>query len=338
MSDDKHYEMLWDCPNCDTTKLLGVTHRYCPACGSPQDASKRYFPPDDEKIAVEDHVYAGADVQCRQCDTPNSASAVFCTGCGSPLDGGKEIARKEDAVVGAPPAPKPGATPPPPPPPATGGTSRRSGCLLMLGAVMLFVLASVLVYAFWTTEASLEVTGHSWSRTIEVEVYKTVREDAWKESVPTAAYEVSCRDKKRDTRKVPDGEDCKKVNVDQGDGTFKQKEECKTRYREEDVYDRFCDYKIDKWARDRTAKADGRGFEPAPSWPELSLRTCQSIGCEREGRRDEAYTVHFKAEDAEMACTYGDEPAWKAFAAGSKWIGQVRLDGSLVCGSLEPAK
>ena len=60
------YEMLWDCPHCDTKKNLGVTHRHCPNCGAPQDASKRYFP-SDVSAALADVV------------------------CGAPLDGMKAV-------------------------------------------------------------------------------------------------------------------------------------------------------------------------------------------------------------------------------------------------------
>ena len=56
------FEMLWDCPNCGTDKLLGLTHRHCPNCGAAQDPSKRYFPADDQKVAVENHPYQGAEL------------------------------------------------------------------------------------------------------------------------------------------------------------------------------------------------------------------------------------------------------------------------------------
>ena len=59
MTDSNAYEMFWDCPYCGTAELLGKTHRHCPACGAAQDAEARYFPPEDRKVAVEDHVRAG---------------------------------------------------------------------------------------------------------------------------------------------------------------------------------------------------------------------------------------------------------------------------------------
>ena len=53
--EETHYEMLWDCEYCGTDKLLGVSQKFCPNCGSAQNAEKRYFPKDDEKVAVADH-------------------------------------------------------------------------------------------------------------------------------------------------------------------------------------------------------------------------------------------------------------------------------------------
>jgi len=53
--------MLWDCEFCGTKKLLGKTHRFCPNCGAQQDPKARYFPSDEEKVAVKDHVYVGVD-------------------------------------------------------------------------------------------------------------------------------------------------------------------------------------------------------------------------------------------------------------------------------------
>ena len=73
--EETHYEMLWDCEYCGMEKLLGVSQRYCPGCGSAQNPSTRYFPEDSDKVAVADHKYMGADRQCSACDAPNAAIA-----------------------------------------------------------------------------------------------------------------------------------------------------------------------------------------------------------------------------------------------------------------------
>ena len=68
----QRFEMFWDCKQCGTKKLLGITHRNCPNCGNAQDETNRYFPADGEEIAVTNHQYVGADWDCIYCSTPNS--------------------------------------------------------------------------------------------------------------------------------------------------------------------------------------------------------------------------------------------------------------------------
>jgi len=69
------YEMVWDCRYCTAKKLLGLTHRHCPNCGAQQDPNARYFPLDHEKVAVQNHEFVGADMQCRYCGGASSKSA-----------------------------------------------------------------------------------------------------------------------------------------------------------------------------------------------------------------------------------------------------------------------
>jgi hypothetical protein len=77
------YQMLWDCPACGTRKLLGVDHRHCPNCGSPQEENLRYFPSKADRVATE---FRGSepDWECRHCGTPAGSEASFCPGCGAP--------------------------------------------------------------------------------------------------------------------------------------------------------------------------------------------------------------------------------------------------------------
>ena len=66
------YEMFWDCASCGTSRLLGKSHRHCPACGAPQDPARRYFPAESEKVAVHDHRFVGVDRVCSACETANA--------------------------------------------------------------------------------------------------------------------------------------------------------------------------------------------------------------------------------------------------------------------------
>src|SRR5688500_9569109 len=136
---ERVYEMLWDCAYCGTRKLLGKTHRFCPKCGAPQDAEKRYFPSDDEKVAVEDHVYVGADRMCGACGSAMSAKALHCSQCGAPLEGAREV-RRADAEPKAPPSVAK---------PARGLAS----CLLPALAIAVLVVGGLLVTFFWKKDA-----------------------------------------------------------------------------------------------------------------------------------------------------------------------------------------
>jgi ribosomal protein L40E len=83
---NKTYEMLWDCKFCNTQKNLGKTHKHCPNCGAAQDPSWRYYPSDEEKVAVEDHQFVGADLICAACGALNGAKSHNCGNCGAVLD------------------------------------------------------------------------------------------------------------------------------------------------------------------------------------------------------------------------------------------------------------
>lgn len=309
----KTYEMMWDCEYCGSKKLLGKTHRHCPECGAPQNPSKRYFPPDHEKVAVEDHVFVGADQHCPACREPQSAAVKHCTNCGSPIAGGKGVARHADVVLG------PGGAPVAPAPEKKGGGGK---IIAIIGVVVLLVVAFFVVRTFWTQEAAVEVTGHSWKREIAIERFEEVEESG------------ACKDMPRDAkvlrRSKPEPK-CVTRKIDQGDGTFKEKEEC------DEPVER-CTYRVTKWKVARTLKESGRGLDGEPVWPKVKLsRTGSCLGCEREGRRTESYVVHFtdtKSGD-DMTCSFSDASKWKKFDEGTTWRGEKRvLGGDLDCGSL----
>lgn len=365
-SDEKgRYEMNWDCPGCGTTGLLGLSHRHCPNCGAPQDPSRRYFPAEGTEVAVEDHPYQGADVQCAACDTPNAAKAGFCVGCGSPLDGAKAVGRRaEQAAAGgkfaadsasaaareaeevrqkaraeahAAQAEASGVTPAQ----AGGGGGIFKGLALFgcLGFGAL-ALAGIAAFFLWKQDAALVVTGHVWERTIAVETLSPAADSDWRDEVPAGAYDLSCRQEQRDTKKVADGETCTDKRKDQGDGTFVVVQECEPKYREEPIYADQCSYKIDRWQVSATERAAGASLVPAPSWPAVKLsRTGDCLGCQRDGARKETYTVQLQDSASQKAhgCDL-PEASWRTMAVGSRWKGEVGVvSGLLDCEALAAA-
>jgi hypothetical protein len=330
------YEMNWDCPRCDTRGLLGLTHRYCPGCGAPQDPSRRYFPPDDQKVAVADHKFVGADRSCPRCETPNARVADYCTSCGGPMDSTtKEVSRVvEPPPAGAPAGAKEGG----------GGGASKKGCIGCGAALAFLVLAGLvllLANTLMTSDTSATVTGHSWQRTIEVEVYGTVSDSGWCDGLPSGARERSRTTKERSTRKEKDGQDCKVKKVDQQDGTFKEVQECTDRFREVPVMDNWCSYEVERWNTARTEKGAGSALVPSPTWPVVSARTCPiaAPGCEREGKRDENYVVRLQTPDGKQHDCDLPEATWTSMALKSSWsVEQGMLGSDLRCGSLKAAR
>lgn len=337
--------MLWDCKYCGQKKLLGLTHRFCASCGGPQDPSARYFPPDHEKVPVQNHPYVGADVHCPACHQPMSRAVKCCTNCGSPLDRGAEVARRADQYVPppgqAPYPPYPGQAPYPYPAQAPMPLKKSNVGKIILGIFAGFfalVIGLVLLAILWKKEGVFAVTGHTWERSIAIERYEAVRRSVWCDEVPSSARVVSRHREKRGTEKKPDGETCATRKKDMGNGTYKEVKECTPKYKETPIYADKCDIDVTEWHQSRTAAAKGTSMSDTPKWPDSGVRgggTC--LGCEREGSRSEHYVVLFsdtKTND-KAECDL-PQAKWTTFPVGSKWKGKVSvMTGSVDCDELE---
>lgn len=319
---EKTYEMMWDCEYCGTKKLLGKTHRFCAECGAPQNPAKRYFPPDEEKVAVEDHQFVGRDVHCPACQEPQSAAVKHCANCGSPIAGGKAAATQADQVFGADGRLQQAA------PPAAAKGSSKLGCIIgAIAVVIVCVIGFFIVNRFWTQAAELEVTKLTWKREIAIERFEEVEDKG------------PCKDAPKDAKIIKKSKAepvCKTRKIDQGDGTFKEKKECTEPVEQ-------CTYEVKKWRVKRTLKEEG-GADDEPKWPESKVGTSKKecLGCEREGDRTESYLVHFKdtkTKDSPPPCSFSSKSKWQDFEKGSKWAGETgMLTGDIKCDKLKKAK
>ncbi len=341
MAGEKIYEMLWDCEFCGSKKLLGKSHRHCPNCGATQDPTRRYFPSDSEKVAVQDHVYYGADKVCPFCQTPNGAKSTFCGNCGGALDGAKEVTRRSSQIEGVSPevdsvqnAKLDLSNQQTPNSDSTAGNKEDLAfkdskwikahpktpkwVVWMLSSLGVGSVGFVLIGVLWTEKVNLKLTEHEWTRSIDIEQFKPVSDSSWCDSMPSDAYSVDRRSEVRSYNQIADGEECHTVKSDNGDGTYSESESCSTKYRSEPVYDSKCYYKVDRWAYERISSANGVGIEPEPYWPAPVYRDCSgSIGCERLGARKEKYLVHFEEIGGESAgekhdCEF-DQGKWKSY-------------------------
>jgi hypothetical protein len=327
----KTYEMQWDCEFCGSKKLLGKTHKHCPECGAVQNPEKRYFPEESEKVAVEDHQFVGADRRCTSCNVPNSANAKHCIECGGPLEGGQSVKLVTDGPKSVPISVSATASAPPP----------RSALTWIIGGGIILIVAIVLVIALWKKEAALAVSGHTWERHITVERFMPQSQSEWCNLMPADAYSVSRFRDVRSYNEIPDGENCTTKRVDNGDGTFSERQECTPKYRKEPVYDDKCQFTVNRWNANREVVARGVSLAETPAWPQVNLPVSAqaTLGAERLGPRTEKYTVQFVGKPNEAyACDF-PQTAWQGYLVGSKWKGDVGVVTNILdCSSLAAPK
>ncbi|MEO1287991.1 MAG: zinc ribbon domain-containing protein [Chloroflexota bacterium] len=359
MSDGKVYEMLWDCQFCGTKGNLGLTHRFCPNCSAPQNPDSRYYPSDEDKVEVHDHQYVGVDVTCPSCNELNSAAAEFCGQCGSPLTEGARAktldpqwrsAHEQFASSGSRDVVKERfeadlnlqleATKSKPK--RKSGSPIRTFVVLGIIAAIVFAVFNALTA---TKDVTVKVVDHEWERTVTIQEYSNFRTDSWRDSRPSgdnvSIVPGSCEREQRSTRRVADGQTCQTVRQDNGDGTFSQRQECTTNYREEPVYDDMCTWTGQRWQNSLTEDTGG-GFAISPYWADdrldLNCMGLQQIGCERVGSRQETYAVIYQdqADETLYRCTYS-QAEWASIEEDSIWVGQARalIPDSLLCASLE---
>ncbi len=312
------YEMIWDCKFCGNKNLPAKTHKFCPTCGAAQDPQTRRFPSDEEKIEVKEHVSKGASLICPACGTPNEGDSQFCMQCGGPLDQaarakvtGSEVRAENQAFAAGQERDlaqeRLAEDLPRPPTPAR----KTNPLILIVGAVLLLLICGGIIFALTAKrEAAAEVVEHDWQRIIFIDQFTSVRDNAWDDQVPSDAYSVSCSERQRSSRQVPDGEECSVRRVDNGDGTFSERRECNTVYRDEPVYDNYCAYTVNRWIPSREVQASSAQAE-APFWPNINLTSGSSLGAERESGRDERYIVILDVDGRRYECNV-NQRAWEA--------------------------
>lgn len=336
----KTYEMHWDCAFCDTKKLLGKSHRFCPSCGGPQDPTKRYFPEDSDKVAVEDHKYVGVDLVCPGCSVAVSAACEHCSSCGSPMTGAKS--------VGLAAGPEPSTTSANVPETPNIGSSRvdkpqrrrMRPVAIVIAAVAVGVIGLFIADAASASKPThVEVTGLPWTRTIAIERYTSVKKDGWCEDMPRDVYNVKRSQRERKER-VEDGETCHDVNVDNGDGTFRQEPKCVPKYVERSHQDPYCNYATNEWRKLDSVKKEGDGKRGTkPVWPDVQVREQKilAVGAERITNRTATYgiTVRDPSRPKATETCQVDERVWQAVAPGaSVTVKRGGIFGGIKCDSL----
>src|SRR5262245_30585371 len=166
-----------------------------------------------------------------------------------------------------------------------GCGGRLLGCLTLVVAA----LGAVFYVTFRKTTETVEVSGFEWRRDVDIEAWRTVREEAWEGSVPEGARVLASRRAVHHSQREQVATERVRTGTrDAGNGTLEDVFEDRPLYRERPVYATMCDYEIERWVPARTARASGQ--DQSPRWPEPGL-----AAGEREGSRLEGYTVLLKA-------------------------------------------
>jgi ribosomal protein L40E len=330
------YEMLWDCAFCRTPKLLGLTHRYCPVCGAPQNAAERYFPSDEDKVAVANHQYFGRDRVCEHCNTFNSRNSQHCRDCGAPLESSKDAPERSESNAQGLLTRSNDQTPQTF---SKNASPRRSRVAQVVWLVLGSLVVTIGVFFFWKRDATFEVAGHNWERTVDIERFGPVRESAWCDQLPAAARELGRHREVRSHEQVRDGETCSWRKVDQGDGTFREVKQCEPRYTSREIYDTKCDYEVNKWSKIRSAERTGQSLVSVPEWPTMNLAAAcgNRVGCERQGAKHETYQLTLKAPSGSIETCDLTQEQWSQAALGQHYVAKVRvIGGGVDCATLTP--
>lgn len=269
-------EGKWRCPYCSVVNR--GADLACTACGATRDKDVAFFLDDDAPEVTDEALLekarAGADWLCQFCQTSNRPGHPRCANCGA--ERGTSPSRPESEI----------RTEPPPPPrdaPWKGGCAPRLVALLLLLAAGFCAVAGY--FALRKTEETVKVAGFEWERAIEVESFRTAREQAWEGEVPSGGRPISRSREVHHTERERVGTERVKVGTrDKGNGFFEDVYEERPVFKDRRVYRNKVTYELERWVTDRTEKASGR--DQTPRWPDPRLGPR-----ERGGNRAEKYVV-----------------------------------------------
>lgn len=323
----KIIEGVWDCAYCGAAKVRGGL-RECPQCGHPRDENVEFYMDNPQNYvldeALAEKARQGPDWVCQFCDCLNSATVSVCEGCGSAreaetkdyfenLQEQQEKAKREvdeqpdditaEAADEYCPEPRPIAKP---------DRQKRInyGKIMKVGVVALLVVAFIagMVMLFTPREVTGTIVDMKWSRSVEIEEYKTVRESGW--SVPSGGREVSRSEEihhynsvishyetktRTYTEQVLDHyEEYVSGYRDLGNGYFEEitsqrpvyRTETRTETYEEPVYVQVPVYEtkyvydIEKWVHQTNKRTEGN--DKNPYWSDYKCKANERIGSKME--------------------------------------------------------
>ncbi len=306
-------EGKWRCPYCS-----GVNRGAdlaCQGCGATRDEDVAFFledhAPEVADAALIERARSGADWLCEHCGTSNPAPAARCAQCG--VERGAASSREVRELRPGPPSALRSAAAPP----APAGRAFRLGCALLL--LLLAGFCAITGYfALRKTNESVSVARLEWERSIAVEAYRTVRDEAWEGELPSGARVLSRSRKVHHNEREQVGSERVKVGVkDLGNGFFEDVYESRPVYRERPVYRDRVSFEIERWVPARSERANGS--DASPLWPPLNLARG-----EREGARSESYVVVLQGAKRSYRYSVRDPAGFAQFRAGQEFEAVIR--------------
>lgn len=332
----------------------------CEKCHSHRPENVQFYLPGDSKIITDkaqlQRANDGPDWKCMHCNYDNIASNFHCVHCGKIRDESEEswiglggdLKTKKYAAGQTPTGKKV----------APEKKKRKLSSLwikVILVAAVALAIFLIYFFVFRTTKMEVEISGFEWDREIDIEEMHTVVEEDW--DVPSGGRILSKERRQSGTREVYDHSEYTEEPVyeevqvgtelvecgteDKGNGYFEtiyceepiyERQQVGTErvehkvYRDEPVYDTWYTYEIDRWEVIRTARSSGNDQDPY--WPDTDIRRMQ-----REGAKDETYTVHLKVlEDNRFdRLTYETSfNQWSAYKMGDHFTAKVKTNGTVV--------
>ncbi len=313
-------EGKWDCSYCGAVGIPGPETK-CTSCGSLRDKDVKFYLPENAPEITDEAELAkakqGPDWHCGFCGVDNVATAVKCKQCGA---GAADAAahRKVQEIPDAPDSPAPA-----PVRSAPVKSGSKKGLFIFLG-VLLAIALGLYFFVFRTQSQTMEVTGHAWEQSIQVEKFKLVVEEKWADKMPAGVRELSRKQELFKTEKVKTGTKRVKTGTkDLGNGRFEDVYKDKPVFEERKIMKAKVRYEIERWVPERKALAKGEGTDP--KWPKTNL-----LKGEREGAKSSSYKLLLKGpEGKSLTWTTGNQDRWKAFVKGQAVNAKVRASGGV---------